>query len=120
MRKKVKQRKLSREKSQRESLLEGLASNLFKEERIKTTLAKAKEARSFSEKMITKAKKGTLNARRELLSIFTKEVTDKLLEELADRYEERNGGYTRIIKLGPRERDGAKMALLELVKEENE
>lgn len=120
MRKKNKKRKLSREKSQRESLLVSLASNLFLNGRIKTTLAKAKEVRSFAEKMITKAKKQDLHARRKLQSKFTKKIVDKLIKEVAPDFEDRNGGYTRVLKLGPRERDGAKMALIELVKEDNE
>lgn len=84
-------------------------------ERVKTTEAKAKELRPYLEKMITRAKKGGLVSRRFLARFFSKEVVKKLIEEIAPRYKERPGGYTRIIKLGPRRPDGAKMAIIELV-----
>ena len=93
-----------------------LARELFLRERIKTTEAKAKELRSFAEKFITKAKVNNLARRRYLLRFFQKEVVKKLIEELGPRYKERPGGYTRIIKLGQRKSDGAKIAIIELVK----
>lgn len=93
-----------------------LASALLLQEKIKTTEAKAKEASGFTEKFITKAKKGDITARRFLARFFTKKITKKLIEEISPRYKGRKGGYTRIIKLGRRKSDGAKMAIIELVK----
>ena len=116
MKKKKKGRKFSREKDQRKALLKSLARSLFLHERIKTTHAKAKEISSFAEKIITKAKKGDLTSRRIVRKYFSDKVTKKLFEEIAPKYKERNGGYTRIIKLGPRKSDSAKMAIIELVK----
>jgi len=116
MRKRKKGRKLSRKRDQRKALLKSLASNLLLKERMVTTQAKAKEVASFVEKKITKAKKNDLATRRYLARFFRPALVKKLIEEIAPRYQERKGGYTRIIKLGPRKRDGAKMALIELVK----
>ena len=115
MRKLVKKRKFSRKRGQRKALLKSLSRELFLNERIKTTEAKAKEMRKMVEKSITKAKKGDLAARRILVKLFSKEVVKKVVEEVAPRYEKRAGGYTRIIKLGPRKLDGARMAIIELV-----
>jgi len=93
-----------------------LVTDILGFERIITTEAKAKEVRSFAEKMITLGKEGGLVSRRQALSfILNKKVVDKLFSELAPRYTERNGGYTRITKLGPRAGDGAPMVRLELV-----
>lgn len=109
-------RKLSRYKDQRKALLRGLTAELIRHERITTTLAKAKETRIVAEKLITHGKKGTLHHRRLALSqIPNKRVVKKVFDDLAPRYEERPGGYTRIVKLGPRQGDGAQMAVIELV-----
>jgi len=109
-------RKLSRKKNQRKALLKSLARALFLNEKIKTTEAKAKEVRMFAEKLITRAKKGDLASRRILAKYFSKDIVKKLVDEIGPRYKKRKGGYTRIIKLGPRKSDGAKMAIIELVK----
>ncbi len=94
-----------------------LVTDLLGYEKITTTEAKAKQARSLVEKMITLGKKGGLHSRRQVLSVvFDKTVTDKIFTELAQRYAERPGGYTRITKLGRRLGDGAAMVQLELVK----
>ena len=93
-----------------------MVTDLLDHEKIVTTQAKAKESRGFAEKMITLGKDGSLAARRQALAfIFEKKVVDKLFETLAQRYSARAGGYTRIIKLGPRLGDGADMVRLELV-----
>lgn len=110
------QRKLSRKSSSRKALLVGLANALFKNERIETTEPKAKELRSFAEKLITKSKKGTQHARRQVMSkLQDREAVEALFDDIAPRFAERQGGYTRILKLGPRRGDGAAMAILELV-----
>lgn len=116
MRKRKKGRKLSRKRDQRKALIKTLLSSLFLKEKIKTTEAKAKEIRPLAEKLITKAKKGDLASRRFLAKFLSKKIVKKLVDELAQGYKDRPGGYTRIIKLGPRKSDGAKMALIELVK----
>jgi len=91
-------------------------TSFLEKERIRTTLAKAKVARPLAEKMITLAKKDTLHAKRQALSfIYKKPVVKKLFEELGPRFSERPGGYTRIVKIGPRAGDGAEMAILELI-----
>lgn len=109
-------RKLSRYKDQRKALLRGLTVDLIQHERITTTLAKAKETRVMAEKLITHGKKGTLHNRRIALSqVPNKKAVTKVFDELGPRYAERPGGYTRIIKLGPRQGDGASMAVIELV-----
>jgi len=98
------------------AMLRNLVTSFLEKERIKTTLAKAKEARPLAEKMVTLAKKGTLTARRQALAFVRKEaVVTKLFDELGPRFAERPGGYSRIVKLGLRAGDGAQMALLELV-----
>jgi large subunit ribosomal protein L17 len=97
-------------------MLSNLALSLFEHERIQTTEAKAKLLRPFAERLITKAKKGDVHNRRQVLStIEDREVVHKLFAEIAPRFADRNGGYTRILKLGPRNGDGAPMALIELV-----
>jgi len=122
MRKRKKGRKLSRERNQRRALLKSLASALLLNEKIKTNEAKAKEVSSLVEKFITQAKKGNLTSRRLLAKslgggrVASKKIIKKLVEEIGPRYKERKGGYTRIIKLGPRKSNGAKMAIIELVK----
>jgi len=116
MRHAVAGRKLRRTTEHRMALLRNLVTSLIEKERIKTTLAKAKEARSLAEKMITLAKANTLASRRRALAFFYKEsAVTKLFGEIGPRFAERPGGYTRIVKLGLRSGDGATMALLELV-----
>ncbi|MBZ9577780.1 50S ribosomal protein L17 [Patescibacteria group bacterium] len=116
MRKLKQGRKLSKKRNQRKALLKALASALFLNEKIRTTEAKAKEVSRFAEKCITRAKKGDLASRRILAKYFAKPLVKKLADEIGPRYKKRKGGYTRIIKLGPRKSDGAKMAIIELVK----
>jgi large subunit ribosomal protein L17 len=115
VRKRKKGRKLSRKKNQRKALLKALASALILNERIKTTETKAKEVSNSVEKFITQAKKGGLTSRRLLAKFFPKKIVKKLMEEIGPGYKERKGGYTRIIKLGPRKSNGAKMAIIELI-----
>lgn len=116
MRKLKKGRRLSRKKNQRRALLKSLATALFLKEKIKTTEAKAKEISGFAEKQITTAKKSDIASRRLLARYFSPSIIKKLANEIAPRYKERKGGYTRIMKLGPRKSDGARMAIIELVK----
>jgi large subunit ribosomal protein L17 len=116
MRKRKKGRKLNRKSSQRKALMVSLASSLISKEKIKTTQAKAKEVSSFVEKQITRAKTGSLHSRRLSAGLFTPRIVKKLFDEIAPRYKERKGGYTRIMKLGQRKINGAKMAIIELVK----
>jgi len=116
MRHLVKAKKLRRNTSQRKALLRNLVTSFLEKERIRTTLAKAKAARPLAEKMITLAKNDTLHSRRRALRFVYKEpVVRKLFDELGPRFSERPGGYTRIIKIGPRSGDGAEMAMLELI-----
>lgn len=97
-------------------MLSNLALSLFEHERVKTTEAKAKMLRPYAERLITKAKKGDVHNRRQVLStIEDRAVVHKLFADIAPRFADRNGGYTRILKLGPRNGDGAPMALIELV-----
>ena len=110
--------KLSRTSSHRKSLLANLCVEVIDHERIKTTEAKAKAVKPELEKLITLAKKGDLHARRQAISTLQhpdKGVIYKLFEEVAPRYTERPGGYTRILKLGPRRSDATEMVFLELV-----
>jgi large subunit ribosomal protein L17 len=116
MNKKNKGRKLSLKVGPRKMLLRVLVNNFLVHEKIKTTEAKAKELRSVAEKMITRAKNITLANRRLLARELTPELTKKIIDEVAPRYKDRHGGYTRIIKLGPRNSDSAKMVIIELVK----
>jgi large subunit ribosomal protein L17 len=98
------------------ALLRNLSTQLFANEKIRTTLAKAKELRPFAERLVTISKRGTLHARRQVLRhIHDRTVVSKLFDTLSARYDQRPGGYTRIIKLGPRRGDNAEMALIELV-----
>lgn len=116
MRHLVKAKKLRRNTSQRKALLRNLVTSFLEKERIRTTLAKAKAARPLAEKMITLAKNDTLHSRRRALMFIYKEpVVRKLFDELGPRFSERPGGYTRIVKIGPRSGDGAEMAMLELI-----
>lgn len=110
-------RKLARSSGYRRALYRNLVTDLLNHEKIATTEAKAREARSLAEKMISLGKEGGLHSRRQALTfIFSKKVTDKVFDELAARYADRTGGYTRITKLGPRLGDGAPMVQLELLK----
>jgi len=118
MRKQKTGRKFHRKTGQKKALLKSMARSLILREKITVTEARAKELSSFVEKQITKAKKGDLSAKRKLLELFSTEVVKKLIEEIAPLYKQRQGGYTRIIKLGPRKSDGSKMAIIELVKQE--
>jgi large subunit ribosomal protein L17 len=97
-------------------ILSNLAQELFWEERVTTTITKAKVLRPYAEKLITKARRGSLHDRRQILAqIEDTEVVTHLFDEIAPRYEERAGGYTRIVRVGPRRGDGAEMAIVELV-----
>ncbi len=110
------QRKLGMPTDQRRAMLRNQVTSFLENGKMTTTLTRAKETRSMAEKMITLGKKGTLAARRQALAYITKEdVVTKLFNEIAPKYAERNGGYTRIYKLGERRGDAAQMAVLELV-----
>ncbi len=114
-------RKLNRTSAHRKALFRNLIGALVKHERIRTTLAKAKELRGKVEKTITLGKKGTLHARRHAFRLIgQKETVQKLFGLLAERYANRNGGYTRVIKIGNRRGDDAPMAFIELVDREGE
>ncbi len=116
MRHGVHKKKLGRTSSHRAALLNSLATSLLKHKRIRTTLSKAKEARSFVEALITKAKKNDLHARRQIMSVINdKEVVKELFNEIVPKIGERPGGYTRVVKLGNRIGDAASMAIIELV-----
>ena len=122
-------RKLGRTSSQRKALLRDLATDLIINERIETTEARAKETRKAVEKMITLGKRGDLHARRQAASFIRRELVtigegeeekivfalQKLFDDIAPRYAERQGGYTRILKVGPRRGDGAPVVIIELV-----
>jgi large subunit ribosomal protein L17 len=116
MRHNVSGRKLNRTPAHRKALYRNLVTALFKHERIQTTVPKAKEARIVAEKLITFAKRGDLHARRMAArKVFEPAVLQKLFEEIGPRYAERPGGYTRIMRLGPRKGDNTELAILELV-----
>ena len=127
-------RKLGRTSSQRKALLRDLVSDLIINERIKTTVTRAKEVRKLADKLVTLGKKGDLHSRRQVASVLRNElatveetedaiivesVVQKLFNEIAPRFETRNGGYTRVLKTEPRRGDGAPMAILEFVEEVN-
>jgi len=116
MRKRNKGKKLSRKKGPRKALLRVLVNNFFMHEKIETTDAKAKELRPIVEKMITKAKDANLANRRILMQNLTPKMAKKIIEDIAPKYKDRQGGYTRIMKLGPRNSDGAKIVIIELLK----
>jgi large subunit ribosomal protein L17 len=109
--------KLSRDAAHRKALLSNLSKQLITHERIKTSQAKAKAVKPEVEQLITLAKRGDLHARRQALAALGQDkfIVHKLFEEVAPRYEERPGGYTRIVKLGPRRSDSTEMVYLELV-----
>ena len=109
-------RKLSRPTSQRILMYRSMVTDLLRHERIRTTEAKAKDIRGLAEKIITLGKKGSLSHRRQAIGFITDEsVVRKVFDDLAERYADRDGGYTRVIKMEPRKGEGASMALLELV-----
>ena len=111
-------RKLGRTTAHRKAMLRGLVTLLLENGKVETTLTRAKEVRSVAEKMITLGKKNTLASRRSALAYITKEdVVTKLFNEIAPKYENRNGGYTQIFKMGPRRGDAAEMAIIKLVDE---
>ena len=109
-------RKLGRPSDHRKAMLRGMVTYLFETGTIETTVYRAKEVRPIAEKMITLAKNPTLANKRALLAFITKEaVVYKLINEIAPKYEERNGGYVRIVRTGPRRGDAAEMAVIELI-----
>jgi large subunit ribosomal protein L17 len=116
MRHKVAGRKLGRDTAHRKALFRNLVTELFRHEQIRTTEAKAKAVRPQAERLITLAKRGDLHSRRMAArDVQDPEILQKLFDEIAGRYEDREGGYTRIYKLGPRQGDAAPMALISLV-----
>ena len=116
MRHKLSGRKLGRPTAHRMAMLRGMATDLIRNETLRTTEAKAREVRRMTEKAITLGKGGTLHHRRRALALLTDEsVVRKLFDEVGPRFESRQGGYTRIVKLGPRAGDAAPMAVIELV-----
>ena len=109
-------RRLGRTSSHRDAMMRNMVTSLLDQERIVTTVAKAKEARRITDQMITLGKRGDLHARRQAMAyIRSKSVVAKLFDQLSMQYSERNGGYTRIIRTGTRLGDAAPMAILELV-----
>ena len=109
-------RKLGRPTDHRQAMLRGLVTYLLENGRIETTVTRAKEVRAMADRMITLGKENTLHSRRQALAYVTKEdVVKKLFDEIAPKYEATNGGYTRIIKTGPRRGDAAEMCIIELV-----
>lgn len=109
-------RKLGRPTDQRKAMLRNLVTSLLKHGKIETTETRAKETRSLAEKMVTLAKRGDLHARRQVLAFVTEEaVVNELFDTVAPKYVDRNGGYTRMLKMGPRRGDGAEIVILELV-----
>ena len=109
-------RKLGRTSDSRKAMLRAMVTYLFENGKIETTVTRAKEVRAVAEKMITLGKTNTLHSKRQVYSYITKEeVAKKVFDEIAPKYEDRNGGYTRIIKTGPRRGDAAEMAIIELV-----
>ena len=109
-------RKLGRPTDHRQAMLRGLITYLLENGKIETTVTRAKEVRAMADRMITLGKENTLHSRRQALAYVTKEdVVKKLFDEIAPKYEDKNGGYTRIIKTGPRRGDAAEMCIIELV-----
>ena len=109
-------RKLGRPTDHRQAMLRGLVTYLLENGKIETTVTRAKEVRAMADRMITLGKENTLHSRRQALAYVTKEdVVKKLFDEIAPKYEDKNGGYTRIIKTGPRRGDAAEMCFIELV-----
>lgn len=113
-------RKLGRTSSHRNAMFRNMATSFFKHERIETTDAKAKELQKIAEKMITLGKQGDLHSRRQVLRVIhDKGVIKSLFDTIAPRYQDRNGGYTRIFKVGRRHGDNASLSIIELVTDEN-
>ena len=111
-------RKLNRSSSHRVALLRNMVTSLLEHERIQTTDAKAKELRGVAERMITLGKRGDLHARRQALGVIrSKEVTAKVFDELAERFRDRPGGYTRVVKIGNRAGDAAPVSIIELLED---
>lgn len=109
-------RKLGRTSDHRIAMLRGLVTYLLENGKIETTVTRAKEVRAVAEKYITIAKSNDLNSKRQVMAFVTKEdVVKKLFDEIAPKYSDRNGGYTRITKIGPRRGDAAEMAIIELL-----
>ncbi len=109
-------RKLGRSSDHRKAMLRAMVTFLLENGKIETTVTRAKEVRAMTEKMITLGKSNNLHSKRQVLAYVTKEgVTKKLFDEIAPKYADKNGGYTRIIKIGPRRGDAAEMAIIELV-----
>ncbi|WP_373897474.1 50S ribosomal protein L17 [Haloimpatiens sp. FM7315] len=109
-------RKLGRPTDHRKAMLRNLVTSFLKNDKIETTEARAKETKRLAEKMITLAKRGDLHSRRQVLAfVQEKEVVEKLFTSIAPKYTERNGGYTRIYKVGPRRGDASEVVILELV-----
>lgn len=109
-------RKLGRTSDHRKAMLRAMVTFLLENGKIETTVTRAKEVRAMAEKMITLGKENTLHAKRQVLAYVTKEdVAKKLFDEIAPKYADKNGGYTKIIKIGPRRGDAAEMAIIELV-----
>lgn len=109
-------RKLGRTSDHRKAMLRAMVTYLFENGKIETTVTRAKEVRAMAEKMITIGKQDNLHSKRQIFSFVTKEtVAKKLMDEISPKYRERNGGYTRIVKIGPRRGDAAEMAIIELV-----
>ncbi len=112
----AKLRKLGRRTDHRNAMLRNQVQSLFENGRITTTVTRAKETQRMAERMITLGKRGNLHAKRQAMAyLYRRDVVEKLFDELAPNYTERNGGYTRVIKIGPRRGDGTEMAILELV-----
>lgn len=109
-------RKLGRASDHRKAMLRAMVTYLLENGKIETTVTRAKEVRSMAEKMITTAKTNDLHSKRQVLAYVTKEdVVKKLFDDIAPRYADRNGGYTRIVRIGPRRGDAAEMAIISLV-----
>ncbi len=109
-------RKLGRASDCRKAMLRAMVTYLLENGKIETTVTRAKEVRNMTEKMITIGKENNLHSKRQALAFITKEsVVKKLFDEISPKYAERNGGYTRIIKVGPRRGDAAEMAIIELI-----
>lgn len=109
-------RKLGRTSEHRNAMLRAMVTYLFENGKIETTVTRAKEVRSMAEKMVTLGKKEELHAKRQVYSYITKEtVAKKVIDEYGPKYADRNGGYTRIVKIGPRRGDATEMAIIELV-----
>ena len=109
-------RKLGRTSDHRKAMLRGMVTYLIENGQIETTVTRAKEVQAMAEKMITIAKDNSLHSKRQVYSYITKEsVAKKLIEEVAPKYADKNGGYTRIIKTGPRRGDAAEMCIIELI-----